>query len=129
MLFPDEGKCIIIEFKNPNINVSDHILQINNYASLIRNLSNQELNFDTFYGYLVGEKLDADDIQNKDSAFIKAYHFDYVFKPYYRILGKFGKVDGSLYTEAITYSNLLKRARKRNELFINKLIEPILNDI
>ena len=129
LLFPDEGKCIIIEFKNPNINVSDHILQINNYASLIRNLSNQELNFDTFYGYLVGEKLDADDIQNKDSAFIKACHFDYVFKPYYRILGKFGKIDGSLYTEAITYSNLLKRARKRNELFINKLIKPILNDI
>ncbi|MBY0425183.1 MAG: ATP-binding protein, partial [Cytophagales bacterium] len=122
LLFPDEGKCLIIEFKNPDKNVSDHLLQINNYASLIRNLSKDEFNFNTFYGYLIGEKIDPDDIQNKDSAFVTAFNFDYVFKPYYRILGKFGRTDGALYTEAISYSTLLKRAQKRNQIFINKLI-------
>jgi len=125
LLFPQEGKCIIIELKNPDKNISDHLLQINNYASIIRNLSNPEFNFNTFYGYLIGDKLDADDIQNKDSAFVNAYNFDYVFKPYYRILGRFGREDGSLYTEAITYSTLLDRASKRNELFIDKLLGTI----
>jgi hypothetical protein len=105
------------------VNVSEHITQINNYASLIRNLSKDEFNFDTFYGYLIGEKLDPDDIQNKDSAFVTAYHFNYVFKPHYRILGRFGRGDGSLYTEAITYSTLLSRATERNRLFIDKLTQ------
>ena len=121
LLFPSEGKCVIIEFKNPDKNVSDHLLQIQNYASLIRNLTKDDYNFTTFYGYLIGEKVDADDIQNKDSAFVNAYHFDYVFKPHYRIIGKFGRTDGSLYTEAIKYSTILDRASKRNGLFIKKL--------
>ena len=121
LLFPAEGKCIIVELKNPDKNVSDHLLQINNYASLIRNLSKSEYNFTTFYGYLVGEKIDEDDIQNKDSAYISAYHFDYVFRPHYRVLGKFGRNDGSLYTEAISYSTLIRRSTKRNEIFIDKL--------
>jgi hypothetical protein len=121
LLFPSEGKCIIVEFKNPDKNVSDHLNQITNYASLIRNLSKDEFNFTTFYGYLVGEKLDPDDIQNKDSGFVNAFNFEYVFKPHYRIIGKFGREDGSLYTEAIQYSTLLKRAEKRNEIFLKNL--------
>jgi hypothetical protein len=121
LLFPNEGKCIIIELKNPNKNLSEHLLQINNYASLIRNLSKDEYKFDTFYGYLIGGQLDADQVQDKDSGFVKAYNFDYVFKPYYRVRGKFGRPDGSLYTEAITYHTLLERAKKRNDLFIKKL--------
>lgn len=121
LLFPSEGKCIIVEFKNPDKNVSDHLNQITNYASLIRNLSKDRFNFTTFYGYLVGERLDADDIQNKDSAFVHAANFGYVFKPHYRILGKFGREDGSLYTEAIQYSTLLERAEKRNEIFLKNI--------
>jgi hypothetical protein len=121
LLFPNEGKCIIVEFKNPDKNVSEHLNQITNYASLIRNLSKEEFNFTTFYGYLVGERLDADDIQNKDSAFVHAANFGYVFKPHYRILGKFGREDGSLYTEAIQYSTLLERAEKRNEIFLKNI--------
>ncbi|MGM9509520.1 ATP-binding protein [Larkinella sp. GY13] len=121
LLFPSEGKCIIIEFKNPDVNVSDHLNQISNYASIIRNLSKDAYNFKVFYGYLVGEKLDPGDVQNKDSAFVEAVHFNYVFKPYYRIIGKFGRTDGALYTEAIQYSTLLDRAEKRNEIFIKNL--------
>jgi hypothetical protein len=121
LLFPNEGKCIIVEFKNPDKNVSDHLNQITNYASLIHNLSKDEYKFHTFYGYLVGERLDADDIQNKDSAFIHAFNFGYVFKPHYRIIGKFGREDGSLYTEAIQYSTLLERAEKRNEIFLKNI--------
>ncbi|HAF27780.1 MAG TPA: ATP-binding protein [Bacteroidales bacterium] len=52
LLFPDEGKCIIIEFKAPDVNVSDHLSQIDFYANLIRNYTIDEFQITTFYGYL-----------------------------------------------------------------------------
>jgi len=121
LLFPAEAKCIIIELKAPDANVSDHLNQINRYASLINNLSIDTLKFNTFYGYLVGESIDADDIIDNDSDFMNASNLGYVFRPYKRIVGKFGRVDGSLYTEIIKYSTLLERAKLRNKIFIDKL--------
>ncbi|WP_281637046.1 hypothetical protein [Flavobacterium marginilacus] len=121
LLFPAEAKCIIIELKAPDANVSDHLNQINRYASLINNLSIDTLKFNTFYGYLVGESIDADDIIDNDSDFMNAPNLGYIFRPYKRIVGKFGRVDGSLYTEIIKYSTLLERAKLRNKIFIDKL--------
>lgn len=121
LLFPSEGKCIIIEVKSPDVNVSDHLNQITNYASLIRNFSNDEFQFDTFYGYLIGESLEPTDLRFKDGDFIEAYKFDYVFRPSKKIPGAFGRRDGSLYTEVLKYSSLLERAIHRNKVFIEKL--------
>ena len=124
LLFPEENKCIIIEFKNPTVSVSEHLTQINNYASLIWNFAKSEFNFDTFYGYLIGEKINSFDVRSHDGLFQEAYNFDYLFKPYYPINGFFAKDrnNASLYTEVITYSTLQKRAEKRNEIFTNKLL-------
>jgi len=101
--------------------ISEHLNQLNMYASLINNLSQNKYKFNTFYGYLISENIDIDDIEDKDSDFKEAWNFNYMFRPYKRITGKFGRKDGSLYTEVIKYSTLLKRARKRNEIFISKL--------
>lgn len=125
LLFPKEGKCIIIEFKSLNTNISEHLSQINRYASLINNLSKDTYNFTTYYGYLIGENIDTDDIQDNDSDFISAHQLDFIFRPYKRIVGKFGKNDGSLYTEIIKYSILLERALIRNKIFIDKITKPI----
>lgn len=122
LLFPSEGKCILIELKAPKVNVSEHLNQLNKYASLINNLSNDKYKFTIFYGYLVGENINIDDIEDNDTDFISAYDFDYIFRPYKRISGKFGKKDASLYTEIIKYSTLLKRAKNRNAIFIDKLM-------
>lgn len=121
LLFPREEKCIIIELKAPDINISDHLNQINRYASLINNLSKDSFNFTTFYGYLIGENIDVDDIIDNDTDFKSAHSLNYIFRPYKRIAGKFGKTDGSLYTEIIKYSTLLQRAKMRNKIFIEKL--------
>jgi hypothetical protein len=121
LLFPNEGKCIIIELKAPGVNVSTHLNQINRYASLINNLSIDTLKFNTFYGYLIGENIDADDVIDNDSDFINAPDLGYIFRPYKRIRGKFERLDGSLYTEIIKYSTILERAQKRNRIFIDKL--------
>lgn len=123
LLFPDEGKCIIIEFKAPDVNVGEYINQINRYATLIRNFSKDEYEFDTFYGYLIGEAIDADEVRNFDADFKNAAHFDYVFRPSKTIAGKFGRSDGSLYMEVIKYSTLCERATQRNNVFISKLYE------
>lgn len=124
LLFPVEGKCIIIEFKNPDVNVSEHLLQINNYATLIRNFSKPQFPFNTFYGFLIGEKINPQDVRAYDADFKEAYHFDYLFRPSKTIAGMFGNPDANLYTEVIKYSTLLQRAKKRNEIFISKLISP-----
>ena len=65
--------------------------------------------------------MDIDDIRDNDSDFLNAPHFEFIYRPFKRIVGKFGKQDSSLYTEVIKYSTLLKRAKKRNEIFIKKL--------
>lgn len=124
LLFPDEGKCIIIEFKNPNVNVSDHLTQVNKYASLLMNYSTDDFKIDTYYAYLIGEAIDGNDVQDHDSDFEYAYHFDYLYRPAKKVRGKFGKSDGSIYTEVIKYSTLLKRAKLRNQIFIDALLKP-----
>ncbi|WP_074405801.1 hypothetical protein [Aquimarina megaterium] len=125
LLFPKEGKCIIIEFKSLDTNISEHLNQINRYASLINNLSQEKYNFHTYYGYLIGENIDIDDIEDNDSDFKSAHKLNYIFRPYKRISGKFNKKDGALYTEIIKYSTLLERAMIRNKIFIEKLTKPI----
>jgi hypothetical protein len=121
LLFPKEGKCIIVELKAPTVNVSEHLNQITRYASLIHNLSKAQFGFNTYYGYLLGENIDIDDIRDNDSDFKPAYHLDYLFRPYKEVVGKFGRSPGSLYTEILKYSTLLDRANMRNSIFFEKL--------
>ncbi len=121
LLFPEEGKCIIIEFKAPHVNVSNFLNQINDYASLILNYSQDKFQINTFYGYLIGESIDARDVRRHDGEFKIPYKFDYLFRPSKIIVGEDGNDDGSLYTEVIKYSTLLERAKNRNKIFMKKL--------
>lgn len=121
LVFPDEGKCIIIELKNPNRNIGLHLNEITHYASLIRNFTYDDFQFDTFYGYLIGEGINPQDVRTYDGDFKPSYQFDYMFRPSKTIPGEYGRKDGSLYTEILGYTTLHKRAAKRNEIFIKKI--------
>lgn len=121
MLFPSEGKCVLIELKAPNVDVSEHLDQINRYAMIIHNLSNPKFTFNTFYGYLIGENVDYDAIQENNVYFKQASNLGYIYRPNYPLPGKFGHIEGDLYTEVIKYSDLLKRAQDRNRIFIEIL--------
>lgn len=121
ILFPEEGKCVIIEFKSPDVSMADHLTQIQNYATLIRNFSKDKYDFTTFYGYLIGEKANLFEIRNHDPNFREAQYFDYFHKPISDVAGYWGKKDGVIYTEIIKYSTLLDRAKKRNNIFIDKI--------
>ncbi|MEP1306398.1 MAG: ATP-binding protein [Balneola sp.] len=122
LLFPEESKCILLEFKNPDVSVSDHLMQINNYATLIKNYCSNEFNFEIFYGYLIGEKIDSNDVRSHDADFIPSYHYEFLFRTNKTVAGLFGNSDGFLYTEVLKYSSLLERAKRRNEIFIQKLV-------
>jgi len=121
LLFPEESKCIIIEFKRPDVSISDHLNQIQNYASLLLHFTREEFKVDTFYGYFIGENIDPRDVRSYEPEFIPSYKFDFLFRPSRKVADVLGhRRDGEIYTEVIKYSTLLQRAKKRNEIFINK---------
>ena len=121
LLFPEEGKCIIIELKAPDVNVADHLTQIDQYANLILNYSKEEFQIDTFYGYLIGEGIEARDVLGTVGRYEESSHFNYFFRPSEKVNGFDGRKNGSIYTEVIKYSTLLERAQMRNKVFIDKL--------
>ena len=121
LLFPDEGKCIIIELKAPDVNVSEYLNQVNKYASLILNFTEEKFHIDTFYGYLIGEDFNIDDVRANDGDFKHSYQFDYLFRPSKVVAGMNGHKDGALYTEVLKYSTLLERAEQRNKIYKEKL--------
>jgi hypothetical protein len=121
LLFPNEGKCIIIEFKNPDEDVSDHLNQINKYAALLLNLTKDKFAVDTFFGYLIGQNIEPRDVRAADADFKHSEHFDYLFRPAKTVAGYFAREDGSIYAEVLKYSTLLERASARNRIFLEKL--------
>ena len=123
LLYPSEGKCIIIEFKAPDVDVSAHLDQINKYAMVINNLSNENFKIHSFYGYIIGENIEYDFIEESNSSFKQSPNLKFIFRPSYDIPGKFGREKGDLYTEIIKYSDILKRAQLRNRILLEKLEE------
>ncbi|MCD8101822.1 MAG: hypothetical protein LUE26_04530 [Alistipes sp.] len=121
LLFPEEGKCIIIEFKSLDVNVSEHLTQIDMYSSLIRNYTEDDFQLTTFYGYLIGEGIEPRDVLGRVGRYEHSYHFDYLFRPSEPVKGFDGRQDGSIYTEVISYRTLLERSKKRNEIYLEKL--------
>lgn len=121
LLFPEEGKCIIIEFKDPKVNASEHLTQIDFYANLIRNYTIDDIQITTFYGYLIGENIEPRDVLGRVSRFEHSYQFDYLYKPSENVIGFDGRTNGSIYTEVLKYSTLLERAKRRNRIFLQKL--------
>lgn len=124
LLFPSEGKCVIIEFKNPEVNVSTCLNQISKYAYFLRNFTKPEYKFLTFYGYLIGEGVENRDVRGCDGDFISAPNLDYVFRPNKNVPDDSGtNQNGTLYMEVLKYSVLLERAEIRNKAFIERLLK------
>lgn len=131
LLFPSEHKCVIIELKSLDANLSNYLTQINKYASFIRSYTTDDFYIDTFYGYLIGEALEPRDVRAADNDFKYDPKFDFCYRPSKSIAclwDESGRHDGSLYTEALSFSVMLKRALKRNESFKNRLFPPRKED-
>jgi len=116
-LFPEEGKCILIEFKAPGVDVSLHLDQLPKYAKLIANYSKKKIT--QFYGYLIGENINRLDIPDR---YNRAVYSGYWFNPSEII--KDLNTDfpiADLYQEIIPFSTIGTRAEMRNRSFAEKL--------
>lgn len=120
-LFPDEGKCLLIEFKAPDVNASEYLGQIDFYANLIRNYTVENIQITAFYGYLIGESIEDRDVRGRVSSFEHSYQLDYWFRPSQKVTGFNNRSDGSIYMEVLKFTTLLKRAQRRNKILIEKL--------
>lgn len=116
-LFPDENKCVLIEFKAPDVDMTKHFDQISGYAKLIANFSTMEIR--QFYGYLIGESIDKTKIPGRYKKSISSNHWFYPNEEVRDINTDVPKAD--LYQEIIPYSTLANRAEMRNKSFAEKL--------
>lgn len=122
LLFPEEGKCIILEFKAPKVQVDKHLNQITQYATIIHALSSDKYPFHSFYGYLIGENKDIYSIIDQDGDFRYSKSLGYVFRNHKRLADPLHRGEASLYMEIIRYSDLLKRAQLRNKIYTDKIL-------
>ena len=121
LLFPKEHKCIIIELKSMDADVSKFVSQVSQYAGLIRQYAKDRFEITTFYAYLIGESFTLNEVKRANPFFKKAYYFDYLFCPNYPVDGGENRRDGEMYIEVIKYSTLLERAVFRNKIFTDKI--------
>lgn len=123
LLFPQEHKCIIIELKSTEADVTKYLLQIVDYAGLIRQYTKEKFEITNFYGYLIGESFDFDAIVNAWPEFIESPYLDYVYIPDQKINGGKYRTRGTMYFEVLKYSSLLERAKIRNSVFFDKIFK------
>ena len=122
-LFAEEGKCVIVELKAPDVDLSDHLNQMTKYCNLIANYSAKK--FDRFYCYLIGENInpaidlpgDYEETVNGD--WLKS---DLPIKS----LDQNRDTIASSQIEVIQLSSVHQRAHRRNKSFADKLGLPDL---
>lgn len=115
-LFADEGKCVLIEFKAPEEDLSNHLNQMGKYCNLIANYGNVKI--DKFFCYLIGETFNKIDLPGE---YVETIDGNWV-KPEQKIRA----VDGNSFVatsqiELIRFSSVIKRAQRRNKSFADKL--------
>ena len=116
-LYPEEGKCVLIEFKAPEEDMSLYLDQLPKYAKLLANFS--QIKMTNFYCYLVGENINPLDVPDR---YKKAHYGNYWFNANEPInnLQTFIPI-ADLYQEIIPLSTIADRAEARNRSFAEKL--------
>lgn len=127
LLFPDEGKCVLLELKGAGVKIEEHLHQINIYSSIIFNCSKFPIS--KFYGLLIGENLGEREIRSANPN----YKYSEMYRSYIEYEGRgspipdlvgMGKKEGVIYNRILKYSDILQLAKVRNQAFFEKLGLP-----
>lgn len=116
-LYPEESKCVLIEFKAPDVEMSKYCDQIQKYAKIIANYSTRP--FTQFYGFLIGEQLNQLAIPDRYKKVPYGNYWVYASEPINSI--ETGLPIADLYQEIMPLSEIAKRAEIRNKSFAEKL--------
>ena len=123
-LYPSEEKCLLVEFKEPNVDLSNYLQQLPKYCTLIANFSQKK--FTTFHCYLIGENFNKYDL---DGDYKETVNGDWI-KPNTSIvsIGERNTI-ANAQVEIIKLSSIHARAHRRNKSFAEKLgIPDLLQD-
>lgn len=121
LLFPEEGKCIILELKAPNKKIKEYVGQAEIYAMILANYVKPEFKLQNFYIYLFSNNINYLDIP-QGMRFERMMNLN----SYYSPTSEIKDLEGShtiawAYKEIISYDDLYKRASMRNKKFIDIL--------
>ncbi len=117
-LFPEESKCVLVEFKAPDVDTSEYCDQLQKYARLIANYSQKP--FTQFFGFLIGETIDKVSIPGRYNKVPYGNYWIYAHEPI-KSIDEDEKVIANLYQEILPLSEISKRAKIRNASFADKL--------
>jgi hypothetical protein len=120
LFFPEEKKCIIIELKDPKVGLNDNISQMDRYVQLIANFVKPEFSIESFFTYLITENFNKYD--KPTNGYRKIYGIDGFVRNSADV--KNYDTDNTIanqYSEVIRYTDIYKRASKRNRIFFEKM--------
>ena len=119
-IYPEEGKCVLVEIKNPDVDLSLHTAQIPRYARLIANYSRKPHHFSQFFGFLIGQTLD---IVNLSPEWRKIPFGTGRIYPSAAItaIDETEAPIANIYQEIVILSEIANRAEIRNKSFAEKL--------
>ncbi len=119
-LFVDEQQCILIELKAPDVDLAEHLLQLERYCNLIANFSIAPIS--RFHCYLIGETATDMDLAGH---YRQNIHGDWVNRNSYKVMryenGRQEEEIGEAHREIIKLSSIAKRAQRRNKSFADRL--------
>lgn len=123
-LFADEGKCILIEFKSADVDLSDYLQQTEKYCTLIANYSVKKIK--KFYCYLIGETINAIDVPADYEKTVN----DTWLREKIRIVDQTEMRNVIAYSqqEVLKLSDIASRAHRRNKSFAEKLGVDVFMD-
>jgi hypothetical protein len=120
LFFPEEKQCIIIELKDPKVDMAYGVAQMDRYAKQLANFIKPDLSIDQFYTYLITDNFNKYDTPSQ--GFRKIYGID-GFVRHSIDIGSFddNRTIANQYSEVIRYTDIYERARNRNKIFFQKL--------
>lgn len=126
LLFPEEEKAVLIEFKAPRVPIDEHLLQLKNYCALLANFSNPQFGFKQFHAFYIGEKMTP--LFMKTHGYIQSCNGDLWYKDD-AVYCEQDDRNIDLRIEVMTFLHLSKRASVRNKSFADKLgLRELLKD-
>lgn len=117
-LYAGEGKCILLEFKAQDVDLSDYLQQMPKYCNLLANYANVKI--EKFYCYLIGENISPIASLNEYERSVTGSWFrDSI--PVKSVDENNWQTIAHIRMEIIKLSDIAKRAHIRNHSFADKL--------
>ena len=120
LFFPEEKQCIIIELKDPKVDLANGVVQMDRYAKQLANFIKPELSIEHIYTYLITDNFN--DYDHPGHGFRKIYGIEGFVRPSSDISSYEGERKiADQYAEVIRYTDIYKRAKNRHKIYMEKL--------